>query len=521
MSFPIALQSLLFYIASCTPCHQARTKYRMEQQAKRHREAKQRDNINRQGYQQPEPFSTNPYWAEEIRMGPHIDRKKYKPNGQQHVTGPGVVPSSLVPPNPTTKTTKTPATNPTNTNTTATNPTNAEAEASNTGTVNSASSWETMYADDYSATNTLNSVDTVIVHALNTSTTNTGTANTSTANTSLTNTGTFRTLFTSTSTGTVSSVQENEKPNVDVGRDNDIVNITTHKAPSPAVIEDEAYRLSPDTLPTALPINSHWNKRYQREDEELRSSEISRTGHKLMDAIKHAGSSAGRFIESSLAKDVKIETADEDEENCYFIPLNRPLNDYHPPIARRPPFKGKVSWMVQPPPPARLMEGKLRAGRDSSFSNPSRHATPVNGKETRLPISRGSSMELKRALNSGSSTSEPPLDEPELPVKPRSRRPRRPRRFWEPEGSSTRSGWDDHIRPRPRGRFVNNPDAYDTRVFVKRPEFRKDGKTFIRPRLLSDCMPPDPDGFSVYPVRDPIDSTYREELGIPRWTGSD
>ncbi|KAI0866518.1 hypothetical protein F4860DRAFT_508915 [Xylaria cubensis] len=492
MSFPVALQSLLFYIASCAPCHQARHKYRMEQQAKRHREAKQRDNVNRQGYQQPEPFSTNPYWAEEIRMGPHIDRKKYKPNGQQHVTGPDVVPSSLVPPNPTTKTTKTPATNPANT--TATNPT----ATNNTGTVNSASSWET-----------LDSVDTVIVHALNTSTTNTGTANTSTANTSITHTGTFRTLFTSTST--VSSVQDDEKPNVDVGRDSEVVNITTHKAPSPAVIEDEAYRLSPDTLPTALPIN--WNhKRYQREDEELWGSEISRTGHKLMDAIKHAGSSAGRFIESSLAKDVKIETADDDEENCYFIPVNRPLNDYHPPIARRPPFKGKVQWMVQPPPPARLMEGKLRAGRDSSFGIPSPHATPVNGKDTRLPISRGSSM---------SSTSKPPPDEPELPVKPRSKRPRRPRRFWEPERSSTRSGWDDFIRPRPRGRFVNNPDAYDTWEYVKRPEFQKDGKTFIRPRLEMNCMPPESNGFSMYPVRDPVDSTYREELGIPRWTGSD
>ncbi|KAI1752471.1 hypothetical protein F4782DRAFT_530338 [Xylaria castorea] len=507
MSFPVALQSLVFYIVSCAPCHQARHKYRIEQQAKRQREAKQRDNMNRRGYQQPEPFSTNPYWAEEIRMGPHIERKKYKPNVEQHVTGPGVVPSSLVPPNPTT--TNTLATNPTNT--AATNPTNAE--TTNTGTVNSASSWETMYADDYSATNTLNSLDTVIVHTLNTSTTNTGTANTSTVNTS-----TLRTLFSNTST--ISSVQENQKPNVNVGRGSDVVNITTPKSSSPAVVEDETYRLSPDTT-TTLPPN--WNhKRYQREDEELWGSEISRTGHKLMDAIKHAGSSAGRFIESSLSKDVKLNSDDDDDDNCYFIPVNRPLNDYNPPIARRPPFKGKVQWMVQPPPPAKLMEGKLRVSRGSSVSNPSRHTTPINKiKEMELPISRGSSMELRRNLDSGESVSEPPLNQPELPIKPRSRRPQRPRRFWEPERSSTRSGWDDVIRPRPRGRFVNDPNAYDTRVFVKRPEFRKDGKTFIRPRLEMDCMPPDPDGFAAYPVRDPVDTTYREELGIPRWTGSD
>ncbi|KAI0459656.1 hypothetical protein F5B21DRAFT_251171 [Xylaria acuta] len=392
MSFTLALQSLVFYIASCAPCHQARHKHRIEQQAKRRREAMRRDGMNRPGYQQPEPFSTNPYWSEEIRMGPHIDRKKYKPNGQQHVTGPGVVPSSLVPPNPTTNPT---ATNPTNT--TATNPANTEA-ANNTGTVNSASSWETMYADDYSATNTLNSVDTVIVHALNTSTTNTGTANTSTANTSpantsITHTGTFRTLFSNTSTA--SSVQENEKANVNAGRGSDVVNIATPQAPSPATVEDETYRLSPDVttpLPTTLPAN--WNhRRYQREDEELWGSEFSRTGHKLMDAIKHAGSSAGRFIESSLSKDVRIITADDNDENCYFIPVNRPLNDYHPPIARRPPFKGKVQWMVQPPPPARLMEGKMKVSSGNSETNSIRHATPTNKVlNSRLSASRGSSI---------------------------------------------------------------------------------------------------------------------------------
>ncbi|KAI0490159.1 hypothetical protein F4859DRAFT_182067 [Xylaria cf. heliscus] len=407
MSFSRALQSFVFYIASCAPCHQARHKYRIEQQAKRRRDAKERDNLNRRGYQQPEPFSTNPYWSEEIRMGPHIDRKKYKTPGQQHVTGPCGVPSSLIPPNPTTNT---PATNPTNT--AATNPDNPGATPV-VGTVNSASSWETMYADT-SGANTLNSLDTVVVHTLDTSTTNTGTANTSTANTSITNTSTrFRTLFSNTSTA--SSVQDIEKANASIGRRSDVVNITTPNAPSPAVVEDGAYRLPPDVADT-LPPN--WNhKRYQREDEELWGSEFSRTGHKLMDAIKHAGSSAGRFIESSLSKDVKLNSADDDDENCYFIPVNRPVNDYHPPIARRPPFRGTVQWMIQPPPPAKLMEGKVPVSRGSSVSsryatstskvldgkfsasrgssgnNSSRHATPSNkGKENALPVSRGSTI---------------------------------------------------------------------------------------------------------------------------------
>lgn len=138
-----------------------------------------------------------------------------------------------------------------------------------------------------------------------------------------------------------------------------------------------------------------------------------------MDAIKHAGSSAGRFIESSLSKDVKLNSTDDSDENCYFIPVNRPVNDYHPPIARRPPFKGTVQWMVQPPPPAKLMEGKVPVSRGNSVRNSNRKATPISkvldgkfptsragyvnnlnrhplpsnkGKETGLPVSRGSTI---------------------------------------------------------------------------------------------------------------------------------
>ncbi|KAI0444754.1 hypothetical protein F4803DRAFT_548795 [Xylaria telfairii] len=533
MSFTLALQSLVFYIASCAPCHQAKQKHRIEQQAKRAREAKERDNLNRRGYQQPEPFSTNPYWLEEIRMGPHVDRKNKKNNpGQQHVTDPAGPPSSLVPPNP--ATIKTPSVNPTNPTAT----TDVPGADTLTGTVNSVSSWETMYADT-SGANTLNSLDTVVVHALNTSP-----ANTSTANTSFTNTtpATFRTLFSSTSSATSVLENENEKPNVSAGHNSDtIVTITTPKSKSPSftAVEDERYKLSPE-LATNLPAN--WNhRRYQREDEELWGSEFSRTGHKLMDAIKHAGSSAGRFIESSLSKDIKLNSNDDDdEENCYFIPVNRPVNDYHPPIARRPPFKGTVQWMVQPPPPAKLMEGKVPVSRGNSVRNSTRKATPIsktlNGKFStsragyvnnlnryELPTDKGKETAppaaLRRHSSEESASRSSPI--PEEPIKPRSRRPRRPRRFWEPERSSARSGWDDYIRPRPRGRFVNDPDAYDSRDYVKRPEFQRDGKTFIRPRLDWDCMPPAPDGFACYPVPDPVETTYREELGVPRWDGSD
>ncbi|KAI1425361.1 hypothetical protein F5Y12DRAFT_382872 [Xylaria sp. FL1777] len=264
MSFSVALQSVVFYVAACSPCHQAIHQRQLKQQAKKQREAQQEERAQLGGYQQPEPFSTNPYWSEEISMGPHIERKKYKSPSQRHLTSSG----------------------------------------GDTVSVGGSS---------------------IVVNHAN------------------------------SNTSTVSTSKENEKPKSSIGQGS-IISITNLDAPSPT--NESGYQLSPD-MTTSLPHN--WNhKRYQREDEELWGSELSRTGHKLMDAIKHAGSSAGRFIESSLSKDAKQISDDEDDEGSrYFLPVNPPVNDYHPPIVRRTPFKGAVQWMVQPPPPAKLMEGKV------------------------------------------------------------------------------------------------------------------------------------------------------------------
>ncbi|KAJ3551388.1 hypothetical protein NPX13_g11374 [Xylaria arbuscula] len=178
--------------------------------------------------------------------------------------------------------------------------------------------------------------------------------------------------------------KENEKPNVNIG--GSIITVTHLDASSRR--SESGYELSPVTT-TDLPHN--WNHtRYQREDEELWGPDLSRTGHKLMDAIKHAGSSAGRFLESSLNKDARQLSDDEDEGSRYFHPIPPPVNDYHPPIIRRNPLKGSVRWMIQPPPPAKLMEGKVPVSRGSSIAS---RSTTIRSRysESGLPASRGSS----------------------------------------------------------------------------------------------------------------------------------
>ncbi|KAI0404466.1 hypothetical protein F4802DRAFT_230445 [Xylaria palmicola] len=467
MSFTLALQSLAFYLISCAPCYGAINKYRVKEQARKRREQRKARGEDTEGYQQPEPFSTNPYWSEEIRMGPHITRRVYQPPSKQtkqpkqpeqpkqpkkpeqpkqppplqptvqppdQPEGAGSVASSgswetvyyhsnsgsstdnptiisITPTKPVagpaTATPTTATTAATTPNTTTTNTTTATtvttATTATTATTPKSTNLDISRAN--SCTNSDNSTGTTVVHATSTR----GTKGTKTA-------GTTTTSDTSANTfPRVSPKKKTVKCHVTDGHGSDVVISESLAAPSPT-LEKGRFRLSPDMMAT-LPHN--WNhKRYQREDEDFWGSELSRTGHKLMDAIKNAGSSAGRFIESSLGKDVKLNSAEEDEEKSYFIPINHPLNDHHPPLARRPPFKGTVSWMVAPPPPAKVMEGKVPVRRGSSVSNtsrrtalsdkpvdgalsnslgssgskPSRHAAPSGkAKEGDLPASRGSS----------------------------------------------------------------------------------------------------------------------------------
>ncbi|KAI1342538.1 hypothetical protein F5Y15DRAFT_307996 [Xylariaceae sp. FL0016] len=268
MSFCVAVQSAIFYIVSCAPCHQTRHHQNSKRAAKREREEKARIHAEYPGtYQHPDPFNTNPYWSEEIMMGPHIEAKKY--------TG------------------------------------------GNTGSKN----------ERNESQRGLNSAGKEVA------------------------------------SGAGSSVGVNG----------------TNPENSPSTANEDGKLSFSTTLSTNL--SDDWNrKRYQREDEELWGHELYRTGHKLMDAIKQAGTSAGRLLEASLGKEAK-DITEQDRQNFYFAPRNPPVNDYHPPIVRQlPTHRDGHKWMLQPPPAAKVMEGKVPVSRSASFaSHLSRRTTASDG----------------------------------------------------------------------------------------------------------------------------------------------
>ncbi|KAI1776783.1 hypothetical protein F4818DRAFT_411817 [Hypoxylon cercidicola] len=247
MSFGVAVQSAIFYLVSCAPCLQARHHQQSKSRAKKERLEKARIQAENPGsYQHPDPFNTNPYWKEEIMMGPHIEAKKY------------------------------------------------------TGGSKNASD---------------------------------------------------------------KRLNSSGKESTSVGGSSTRVDSPSSGSCHTAVAEE--IKLSFSTT-----LSDDWNrKRYQREDEELWGDERSRTGHKLMDAIKHAGSSAGRLLEASLGMEPKTVT-NEDRHNFYFAPRNPPVNEYHPPIVRqKPTHKDGNRWMLQPPPPAKIMEGKVPVSRSGSLAS--------------------------------------------------------------------------------------------------------------------------------------------------------
>ncbi|KAK7417932.1 hypothetical protein QQX98_004234 [Neonectria punicea] len=142
-------------------------------------------------------------------------------------------------------------------------------------------------------------------------------------------------------------------------------------APSTTVVTEEDDGLSDD-----------WNRRrgYQREDEELWGQW---SGQKFMEAISKARDSAGRLIESTLGIDNK-EVTDEDRREFYFTPKNPPINDYHPPVvSSKIPSKNAHRWMLQPPPPAKIMEGKIPVSRAGSSGSKSSGKTLI-GEDVQL-----------------------------------------------------------------------------------------------------------------------------------------
>ncbi|KAL1983863.1 hypothetical protein VTN96DRAFT_9787 [Rasamsonia emersonii] len=103
----------------------------------------------------------------------------------------------------------------------------------------------------------------------------------------------------------------------------------------------------------------HW-MRYQREDEPL-------WGQEEMQEVR--GSSVG------ISGRGRAET---NHSSRYYIAKVPPVNDLHPPIVSGPTSRAEVRWMLQPPPPARVMAGKeryssVRSSREGSIRRKNGH----------------------------------------------------------------------------------------------------------------------------------------------------
>jgi hypothetical protein len=158
----------------------------------------------------------------------------------------------------------------------------------------------------------------------------------------------------------------------------------------------------PPSSPTAATEGSRisgegWNfKRYQREDEALWGHDVPGPGQRIMDAIAKAGSSAGRLLEGRLSKSGPAK--EEENPATWYAPRNPPVNDLHPPVvSTAPASRAETRWMLQPPPTAKVMEGKERVNRSRAGSNGSSRrggdGTPLSRQVTErlvdLKVQRG------------------------------------------------------------------------------------------------------------------------------------
>ncbi|EPS25410.1 hypothetical protein PDE_00343 [Penicillium oxalicum 114-2] len=92
------------------------------------------------------------------------------------------------------------------------------------------------------------------------------------------------------------------------------------------------------------PLNDRWKSmRYQREDEPLWGQEVR-------------GSSIGFSGRGRT---------DQPEPPKYYAAQVPPVNDLHPPIVSGPRSRAETRWMLQPPPSAKVMAGKVRINASS------------------------------------------------------------------------------------------------------------------------------------------------------------
>ncbi|KAH7328970.1 hypothetical protein B0I35DRAFT_344668 [Stachybotrys elegans] len=284
MSFPIALQSAVFYIVACTPCAKVRHRQKAKEQAKKEREEKAQLEMEQPGlYRHPSPFNTNPYWQEEIERGPSLPKKCNSKNSSQR--------------------------------------------------------------------------------GLNSS-----------------------------------------------GRDDSAISVADHS-------NNETSRTNINNVTPVPETEEHdedWNRRhgYQREDEELWGQRAS--GQKWKDAFSKARDSAGRLIESTLGIDMDMdkEVTEEERKNFYQAPKNPPVNDYHPPVVRsKPEHRDAHKWMLQPPPAAKVMEGKIPVSRAASSASLPSRSIGSRSAASRDDLSRMVQEKLARQRSQTNKENEPTEEE--------------------------------------------------------------------------------------------------------------
>lgn len=160
-------------------------------------------------------------------------------------------------------------------------------------------------------------------------------------------------------------------------------------AGSPTVVADDEDIRTTMSMSVTDSQDLDWNrKRYDREDEELWGHNgINKAGQRLREVITKGRDTAGRLFETGRPQRER-EITEEERVQFYTAPRNPPVNDYHPPVvSSRPASKHEFQWMLQPPPPAKVMEGKVPVSRSGSL-------TSVGSRRTNTAASLASKEEL-------------------------------------------------------------------------------------------------------------------------------
>ncbi|KKZ63834.1 hypothetical protein EMCG_01868 [[Emmonsia] crescens] len=122
-----------------------------------------------------------------------------------------------------------------------------------------------------------------------------------------------------------------------------------------------------DLVPSRKELGDRWNRiRYQREDEVLWGGSSS--------PASGAGGPGGAVKGSSVGLSGRGR-ADTGGSAKYYVAKNPAVNDLHPPVVCGPVSRAETRWMLQPPPSAKVMAGKVRSTASVSVRGDGRHGS--------------------------------------------------------------------------------------------------------------------------------------------------